>query len=330
MGPSCRAGVLRRHNLSWRSRAASARPAVSAGSGGSSRSRGPLAGSRGWPRRSRRQGRPAPSVDAVIELEIARARRGCRRSRAASSRPSRWRRQALRAPRSRGAPSGAFDSAIRRRRRPDPGAEQRFVGVDIANANDEMIVHQRKLDRRRAAPRRAPQIVGVAGRVERLGTEPREQRMGLGGRRAPRASRRSGADRDSAASRRNRERCRHGRADAAAEGARMPAGCRSSRNGRAACRVPSRNSRYLLRRSSASIVRPAMRAGSHRGTDQRNRRSYRCMSCDAPADDERRDAAERGFDFGQFRHGSRAQEMDGGRPPDAAPPVWWAAEYTLR
>ena len=42
--------------------------------------------------------------------------------------------------------------------------------------------------------------------------------------------------------------------------------------------APRRKSRYLLRRSTVSMVRPATSAGSVRGTGQRRRRSYTCSA----------------------------------------------------
>ena len=56
------------------------------------------------------------------------------------------------------------------------------------------------------------------------------------------------------------------------------AGCRSCRNGRAACRRSSGTAGICCADRAASTVRPAIRAGSQRGTDQRNRRSYTCMT----------------------------------------------------
>ena len=66
-----------------------------------------------------------------------------------------------------------------------PGAEQRFVGVDVSNADDQVIVHQRQLDRGAAFTRRAMQIVGVELRGKRLGAEPGEQRVRRCGLRRP-------------------------------------------------------------------------------------------------------------------------------------------------
>ncbi len=66
-----------------------------------------------------------------------------------------------------------------------PRAEQRFAGVDIAYADDEMIVHQRKLDRRGPGAYRAVEVGRVARGVEGLRAEAREQRMRFRRRRQP-------------------------------------------------------------------------------------------------------------------------------------------------
>ena len=133
---------------------------------------------------ARPAGQPPSAIDGVIELEIARlatavdvvAQRrsafgdgvGKRRADRTDEPFQSWPRQ-----------------AIRRCGRPDPRPEQRFAGVDIADADDQMIVHQRKLDRCAAAARRAPKVVRVAGRVERFGAEPGQEGVRLGRRRQP-------------------------------------------------------------------------------------------------------------------------------------------------
>ena len=210
-----------------------------------------------------------------------------------------------------------------------PARNRRFVGVDIANAYDEMIVHQRQLDRRASG---AASRARGSRRCRPGRTAPARARTSSGCASAgagARASRRNGAGRDSAASRRNRERCRHGRAAPRRRARRTPAGCRSSRSERAACRVDSRKSRYLLRRSRASTVRPAMRVGSQRGTDQRRRWSYMCMAATRRPTDERAQCLRSVVSTsGQFRHGASRWNRTAERPPEAATPVWWTAEYT--
>jgi hypothetical protein len=63
---------------------------------------------------------------------------------------------------------------------PDAGAEQRLVRVDVAHPDDQLVVHQRELDRDAPAARAAVQQVRVEGRRERLGAERRDQRVRRG------------------------------------------------------------------------------------------------------------------------------------------------------
>ena len=44
---------------------------------------------------------------------------------------------------------------------PDAGPEQRFVRIDVPDADDDMVVHQRELDGRGARPERAVEVGGV-------------------------------------------------------------------------------------------------------------------------------------------------------------------------
>src|SRR5690348_473708 len=60
---------------------------------------------------------------------------------------------------------------------PDAGTEQRFVGVDVADADDEVIVHERLLDRDAAPARDAPQVIRIECRIERLGAQVPQQWM---------------------------------------------------------------------------------------------------------------------------------------------------------
>src|SRR4029450_7972060 len=55
--------------------------------------------------------------------------------------------------------------------RPDACPEQRLVRVDVADPDDESVVHERELDCRRAAAGGAPEIRSVERRIERLGAE---------------------------------------------------------------------------------------------------------------------------------------------------------------
>ena len=55
-----------------------------------------------------------------------------------------------------------------RAQRVDPRAEQRLVGVDVADARDPALVEQQRLDRRRAPARERAQVLGGEALVERL------------------------------------------------------------------------------------------------------------------------------------------------------------------
>ena len=57
----------------------------------------------------------------------------------------------------------------------DTGAKQRLVGVDVANAHDDAVVHQSELDRCFALARGPKQVVGIEIGAERLGPEPSQQ-----------------------------------------------------------------------------------------------------------------------------------------------------------
>jgi hypothetical protein len=69
--------------------------------------------------------------------------------------------------------------AMERRARAVGGcrAKQRFVRVDVPHAADDVIIHQRELDRRAARARRSPQVGGVERRIERLGAKRIQQRL---------------------------------------------------------------------------------------------------------------------------------------------------------
>ncbi len=161
---------------------------------------------------------------------------------------------------------------------PDRRAKQRLVRVDIPDTDDEPAVHQRELDGGVASPRRTPQIAGVACGVERLGPQRGEQRMGVGGRRKPEDCAEAPRDRGSAASSRTSNTMSAwswaARGGACVYARRLPVmpKCTSS------VPSPNRNSRYLLRRSSASTTRPTSLFCSDRGTGQRKRRSYTCTA----------------------------------------------------
>ena len=142
---------------------------------------------------------PFAPIDEVVELEIARLAAAVRRNREASTRLWRSRRRAFPGPRRAAARSAAATGGPRGDRRPDAGAEQRFVRVDVAHAGDEAVVHQRELDGRLPPPRRRPQIARIARRVERFGAERGEQRDARRQAAAATAVRRTAADRGSGA-----------------------------------------------------------------------------------------------------------------------------------
>src|SRR5690349_14728722 len=58
-------------------------------------------------------------------------------------------------------------------------AKQRLVGVDVSHTSDDVIVHQRELDRRASFARDAPQVIGIECWIERLGPERVEKRMAV-------------------------------------------------------------------------------------------------------------------------------------------------------
>src|SRR5215471_9750173 len=62
-------------------------------------------------------------------------------------------------------------------RRMNSSAEERFVGVNVAHADDEAVIHQRELDRRAPAASGAIEVIGVEFTGERLGSKSSEQPM---------------------------------------------------------------------------------------------------------------------------------------------------------
>src|SRR5438270_6259574 len=63
----------------------------------------------------------------------------------------------------------------------DPSAEQGLVGVDVPHACDLLLVQQKRLDRRPAAPRERTQVLGREALIERLEAEAgREERLERG------------------------------------------------------------------------------------------------------------------------------------------------------
>ncbi len=148
----------------------------------------------------------------------------------------------------------------------DAGAEERLGRVDVADADQAPGVHQEGLagaDRPRAI---AASARAVERRVERLGAEVGEVRVGRRGRRSPpRRRRRTGAGRAGGAARRGRG----GRRGARAARAASPAGTSVSRPlmprwTTSVEPASTSTSRYLLRRRSASTLRPASRRASDR------------------------------------------------------------------
>ena len=126
-------------------------------------------------------------------------------------------------------------------RRMDAGAKQRLVRVDVADAADEVIVHQHDLDRRLATARALEQPVRGELALERLRAEIAQQLVPASAHPARHSTRRSGADRAGAA------RCRleHQVEVVVRRPARyLPApraGCPTCRDARSACRRRSRS-----------------------------------------------------------------------------------------
>ena len=75
----------------------------------------------------------------------------------------------------------ARDAAGRALRR-DAGAEQRLGGVDVADADDDPLVHEEILDRPPAPARAREEIVAVERVAERFGTEVAQQLVRAAGR----------------------------------------------------------------------------------------------------------------------------------------------------
>ena len=129
---------------------------------------------------------------------------------------------------------------------PDAGPEQRLVRVDVAHADDQMVVHQRELDRRRCAG--ASRATGSsASNAASNGSGPRRAQQRVRGAGVRQPQHRAEAARVVVAQ-------RHAVVEhevdvvvrrAAAARARTRAGCRSSRDARAACPPSRRNSRYF-------------------------------------------------------------------------------------
>src|SRR5512146_3047744 len=61
--------------------------------------------------------------------------------------------------------------------RADAGGEQRFGNVDVADADDDLLVHQERLYRCRATARPAPQVGAIEIVAERLGPQRGKQPM---------------------------------------------------------------------------------------------------------------------------------------------------------
>jgi hypothetical protein len=138
-----------------------------------------------------------------------------------------------------------------------------------------MIVHQRKLDRRGGATRGATVVASHAG----------SKAPGRGSRAAGGLPRRRQPEHRAEA-----PRIAVSQRDARVEND-VDVIVRLARRGIRECAEAARHAemheqrvrgrakeQVLAARSSASIVRPAMRFGSNEGTDQRNRRSYTCMA----------------------------------------------------
>src|SRR6202163_4292512 len=62
-------------------------------------------------------------------------------------------------------------------RRANTGAEQRLVGVDVADANDHAVIHKSELDRSTALARGAKQMIRIELRAQGLGPESGQQRV---------------------------------------------------------------------------------------------------------------------------------------------------------
>ena len=153
--------------------------------------------------------------------------------------PSAWRKSSIDAPRaSMPARSAATTRRAAARTAPRvsfpgrrsgwmPRAEQRLVGVDVADARDVTLVEQERLDRRLAPARHRAQVLARELCVQRLESEPRA-RGSVAAPPRPAAARpcRSAAGRRSPGA--GPARARSARACAAAPGPGRAAACRSS------------------------------------------------------------------------------------------------------
>ena len=59
----------------------------------------------------------------------------------------------------------------------DAGVEQGFGGIDVADADDDGLIHDKGLHRRRAPARKPPQMIAIECPVQRFRPEPGEQVM---------------------------------------------------------------------------------------------------------------------------------------------------------
>ena len=76
---------------------------------------------------------------------------------------------------SRAARAGPIDLGEPPRRQ--PGAEQRLAGIDVAEAGDDALIEQCRLDRRQLAGQRRTQVRTIETGLERLRAEPGKERV---------------------------------------------------------------------------------------------------------------------------------------------------------
>ena len=157
--------------------------------------------------------------------------------------------------------------------RRDAGAEQRLAGIDIADPGDQPLIEQRRLDRGGFAFEPAREPFGGEGGAQRLDAETLEQRVAV--ERSWSGSdpySRSAARPSSGPACRRRDGTRYARASAAALRVADPLMLNRPVMPRCITSTSpssSRASRYLARRSSASILRPDSLSPNRCGSGKR-------------------------------------------------------------
>ena len=221
-----------------------------------------------------------------------------------------------------------------RARGPHAGEEERLVGVDVADAGEQRLIEQQRLDRPRARARRGEQQPCRSRRARR-------RRAGRGAEASPG---RAAAPCRTCARRGRRRRGRRRRSAAAGGCARRPEACAAAR-----ARARRRRSTRAAGRSGAgaeelarhaqvqqqplAVVEPrqqvlaealerreaaaAQPRRSRPGASGRSSSAAWCDALDAAADEQRRELPPRDLDLGQLGHAVRLARRAGLRSEPA-------------